>query len=151
MRPELEFLADAEITLGPVQELGRTPAGRRRIIPITGGVFRGPGLDGEVLAGGADWQVIRPDGVAVIDTRYTLAATGGDLIYVRTRGYRHGPADVIDRLAAGRPVDPAEYYFRLTVCLEAPAGRHEHLNRSVIVATAARLPNAVRYAAYLIR
>lgn len=149
--PELEFLADAEVTLGPVQELGETPSGRRRIIPITGGTFRGPELAGEILPGGADWQLVRPDGVAVIDTRYTLATADGGLIFVATSGYRHGPPEVIARLTAGEPVDPADYYFRLTVRLEAPAGRHDHLNRSIIVAVATRLPAAVRYAAYLLR
>ncbi|GAA2642116.1 DUF3237 domain-containing protein [Paractinoplanes durhamensis] len=151
MKPELEFLADAEITLGPVQELGETPAGCRRIIPITGGTFDGPELAGEILPGGADWQLIRPDGVAVIDTRYTLATGDGGLIYVSTQGYRHGPPEVIERLTAGETVDPADYYFRLMVRLESPAGRYAYLNRSLILATAVRLPNAVRYGAYLLR
>ena len=68
----LARLYKAEITLAAPQELGETPLGRRRIIGVTGGRFAGERLSGRVLPGGADWQSIRPDGVAVIDTRYTM-------------------------------------------------------------------------------
>ena len=71
-RLNLQPLFKAEITLAPPQELGDTPQGRRRIIGITGGRFSGERLSGRVLPGGADWQVIRADGVADLDARYTL-------------------------------------------------------------------------------
>src|SRR6185503_7853380 len=100
----LQPLFRAEITLAPAQELGDTPHGRRRIIPITGGGFRGERLSGRVLPGGADWQLIRPDGVAQLEARYTLETADGVLIYVRNDGYRHGPAEVMRQLAAGTPV-----------------------------------------------
>ena len=87
----LERLFVAEISLAKPQELGETPQGRRRIIGITGGSFSGAKLSGRVLPGGADWQVIRADGVADLDARYTLETGDGALIYVRNRGYRHGP------------------------------------------------------------
>src|SRR5690349_22324737 len=89
---QLQPLLRAEITLAAPQELGDTPAGRRRIIPITGGRFEGERLRGRVLPGGADWQIVRPDGVADLDARYTLETSDGALIYVRNHGYRHGPA-----------------------------------------------------------
>ena len=79
---ELQPLLNADITLAAPQELGETPQGRRRIINITGGSFRGERLSGKVLPGGADWQVIRADGVADLDARYTLEPTDGALIYV---------------------------------------------------------------------
>jgi hypothetical protein len=85
----------AEISLAKPQELGETPLGRRRIIGITGGRFSGAKLSGRVLPGGADWQVIRADGVADLDARYTLETDDGALIYVRNRGYRHGPQPVL--------------------------------------------------------
>jgi hypothetical protein len=103
----LEPLLSAEITLAAPQELGATPLGRRRIIGITGGRFSGARLSGRVLPGGADWQVIRADGVADLDARYTLETDDGALIYVRNNGYRHGPPEVLQQLAAGMPVDPA--------------------------------------------
>ena len=107
----LQPLLRAEITLAPPQELGETPLGRRRVIPITGGSFRGEKLAGRVLPGGADWQLIRSDGVAELDARYTLETSDGALIYVNNFGYRHGPAEILQRLAAGDPVDPSLYYM----------------------------------------
>ena len=110
----LQPLFRAEIALAAAQELGETPQGRRRIIGITGGRFSGERLSGRVLPGGADWQVIRSDGVADLDARYTLETADGALIYVRNRGYRHGPAEILRRLASGENVDPGLYYMRTT-------------------------------------
>jgi len=136
-------LFKAEITLAPPQELGDTPQGRRRIIGITGGRFTGERLSGRVLPGGADWQVIRSDGVADLDARYTLETEDGALIYVRNRGLRHGPAEVIKRLAAGEAVDPKTYYMRTTPSFETGDARYSWLNRMVCVASGARRAAAV--------
>jgi hypothetical protein len=139
----LRPLLSAEITLAPVQELGDTPQGRRRIINITGGSFRGERLSGRVLAGGADWQVIRGDGVADLDARYTLETGDGALIYVRNHGYRHGPAEVLQKLAAGEEVDPSLYYMRTTPLFETGDARYAWLNRLICVGTGARKKSAV--------
>ena len=141
--PALRPLLKAEITLAPALELGDTPQGRRRIIEITGGRFAGERLSGKVLPGGADWQVIRPDGVAYLDTRYTLQTNDGALVYVRNVGYRHGPAEVLKRVAAGEPVDPSEYYMRTTPWYETGDPRYAWLNRIICVATGARRASAV--------
>lgn len=140
---KLRNLFRAEIALGPPQELGAAPLGRRRIIPITGGRFRGERLSGRVLAGGADWQIVRADGVADLDARYTLETEDGALIYVRNHGYRHGPHEVLERLAAGDDVDPALYYMRTTPLFESGDERYAWLNRIVAVASGARRPAAV--------
>ena len=92
---ETEFIYTATITVDPPQELGRTAVGMRRIIPISGGFFDGPMMSGEVLSGGADWQVIRDDGTAFVEARYTLRTRTGALIYVENKGYRHGPAALL--------------------------------------------------------
>jgi len=148
---KLEPLLRAEITLAPPQELGETPLGRRRIIPITGGRFRGDRLAGRVLPGGADWQFIRTDGVAELDARYTLETEDRALIYVRNFGYRHGPAEVIQRLAAGEPVDPSLYYMRTTPRFETGAERYRWLNGIICVATGARHASAVELDVYEVR
>lgn len=134
--------------LGQPLELGHTPWGRRRIIPILGGEFDGPRLSARILAGGADWQVIHEDGMAAIDTRYTLQAQDGELISVATRGVRHGPPEVLRRLADGEVVDPADYYFRVWIQYEAGAEAYRWLNRIVAVASAVRLADQVIYDAY---
>jgi hypothetical protein len=140
---KLQALFKADIELAPAQELGAGPLGRRRIIAITGGRFFGERLSGRVLPGGADWQVIRADGVAELDARYTLETADGALVYVRNHGYRHGPADVLKRLAAGENIDPARYYMRTTPLFETGDERYAWLNRIVCVASGARRPAAV--------
>ncbi len=140
---QLRPLLKAEIALAPPQELGQTPQGRRRIIGITGGRFSGERLSGRVLPGGADWQLVRADGVADLDARYTLETADGALIYVRNRGYRHGPAEVLARLARAEDVDPALYYMRTTPSFETGDARYAWLNRIVCVASGARRPAAV--------
>ena len=120
-----------------------TPQGRRRIIGITGGRFSGARLCGRVLPGGADWQLIRADGVADLDARYTLETNDGALIYVRNHGYRHGPRDILERLAAGESVDPALYYMRTTPLFETGDARYAWLNAMICVATGARRAGAV--------
>jgi len=148
---ELEALLRSQITLAAVQELGETPLGRRRIIPITGGAFEGARLRGRVLPGGADWQVVRADGLADLDARYTLETDDGALVYVRNRGYRHGPPEVIARLAKGEAVDPSLYYMRTTPCFETGDARYAWLNRLVCVATGARRAAAVELDVYFVK
>lgn len=60
--PGLDFVFEARVAVGPPQDLGDVGKGGRRIVPITGGEFSGPQMRGEVLPGGADWQVLRSDG-----------------------------------------------------------------------------------------
>ena len=139
----LQPLLNAEITLAAPQELGDTPQGRRRIINITGGSFRGERLSGRVLAGGADWQVIRADGVADLDARYTLETEDGALIYVRNHGYRHGPPEVLKKLFSGEDVDPSLYYMRTTPLFETGDARYAWLNRLICVGTGARRKTSV--------
>ncbi|HKI65272.1 MAG TPA: DUF3237 domain-containing protein [Burkholderiales bacterium] len=148
---QLERLFRAEITLALAQELGDGPQGRRRIIPITGGTVSGPRLSGRVLPGGADWQIVRPDGVAYLDARYTIETHDGVLVYVRNRGYRHGPPQVIARLAAGEAVDPTLYYMRTTPWFETGDARYAWLNRTVCVGSGERLAAAVRIDFYAVK
>ena len=139
----LQPLFDARIALAPPRELGETPRGRRRIIEITGCSFSRPRLSGRVLPGGADWQIVRGDGVACLDARYTLETKDGALVYVENRGYRHGPREVIERLARGEEVDPALYCMRTTPWFETSDARYSWLNRIFCVGTGARRAAAV--------
>jgi hypothetical protein len=147
----LQPLLKAEVTLAAPQELGDTPLGRRRVIPITGGTFRGEKLAGRVLPGGADWQLVRADGVAELDARYTLETTDGALVYVSNFGYRHGPTEVLQRLAAGQAVDPSLYYMRTTPRFETSAERYAWLNRTICVATGVRKAAAVELEIFEVR
>ena len=144
----LEPLTKVRVTLADILDLGDTQWGRRRVVPITGGEFTGDRLHGTVLAGGADWQVVHDDGMITVDTRYTLKTHDGAHLYLSTSGVRHGPPEVMTRLAAGERVDPQEYYFRLFCKFEAGDPRYLWLNRTLVVASAARTANTVYYQAH---
>ncbi|HEV2550895.1 MAG TPA: DUF3237 domain-containing protein [Stellaceae bacterium] len=144
----LDFAFRAEVMVAPPLELGATHLGRRRIIAITGGTIEGPRLLGKVLPGGADWQIIRADGTAELEARYTIAAEDGALISVVNRGLRHGPPEVMQQLVAGKPVDPSRYYFRCTPVFETAAPAHQWLTRTIFVASGARHPDRVELRFY---
>jgi len=132
--PFLRIKADVE----PILDLGRTPYGERRVVHIRAGRFEGPRLQGRIVPGGADWQILRADGVADLRARYTLETDEGELILVRSDGLRHGPADVIARLGRGESVDPSLYYFRTILRFETSSQRLAWLNRILTVAGAPR-------------
>ena len=140
---KMQFAFKAEITLDKPMELGNAPRGNRRIIPITGGSFEGPEIKGSVVPGGADWQIIRADGVAELEAKYTLRTSDDVLIYVLNRGYRHGPPEVLKRLAKGEQVDPKEYYFRSTPVFETSSEKYSWLNRYIFIATGERKADRV--------
>jgi hypothetical protein len=120
----------------------------RRIIGITGGEILGPKIHGKVLAGGADFQVIRPDHTTELEARYVLETDSGSLIYVVNTGYRHGPPEAMERLQRGETVDPALIYFRCTPRFETAAPEYQWLTKHVFVGTAARYPDRVEMAFY---
>ena len=141
--PQLERLLQVTVTLDPALEVGTLSVGARRIINITGGHFtgrhaKGTAMMGKVLPGGADWQLVRPDGVAVLEARYTLQTDDGALIYVQNRGLRHGPPDVLAAVARGEDVDPASYYMRTHARLETGDPRYGWVNTTLFVGTGAR-------------
>ncbi len=141
--PALEFAFEVRARVADPTVVGRLPTGTRRIIEILGGTFEGPRLKGTLLAGGADWQIVREDGFTDIDARYTLRTDEGHLIYVSNVGIRHAPPDVIRRLNAGEAVDPSQVYFRSVPRFETAEPALQWLMRSIFVATGERYPNGV--------
>src|SRR3954454_24795717 len=100
-----------EVVVAPPQKIGLVPHGTRATAPITSGRFEGPRLRGKVLPGGADWTLLRSDGVLELDLRLTLEAEDGALIYLTSFGLRHGSPEVLAALGRGESVDPSRYYF----------------------------------------
>jgi hypothetical protein len=141
--PALAFALEIRAQVGAPLELGTTPRGQRRIVPILAGTFEGPGIRGTVLPGGADWQIVRADGFTELDTRYTLQTDKGELIYVQNAGVRHAPPDVMARLLAGKEVDPAAVYFRTRPVFETSAPALQELTRSIFIGSGERYPNDV--------
>jgi len=86
MTPGLELVMSLRVEIAPALELGEIGHGFRRVIPISGGAFTGPGLRGKVVPGGADWNLTRPDGVVELWARYTLRTDDDVLIGVTNAG-----------------------------------------------------------------
>ena len=142
--PKLTFAFELRAQVAEPTEVGQVPHGRRRIVQILGGTFEGPGIKGRIVPGGADWQLIQPDGFSELDTRYTLETDKGQIVYVQNAGIRHAPPDVMKRLLAGETVDPALVYFRTVPKFETSAPDLQWLARSVFVGTGERYPSDVR-------
>ncbi len=134
---EFSFRISVDVT-SDIQEVGHTAKGIRKIVPITGGTFEGPTIKGKVVAGGYDWQLIRTEGVAEIDARYILQTDDGALITIINTGLRHGPPEVMQRLAKGEEVDSSEYYFRSIPAFETGEPKYSWLTRSIFIATGIR-------------
>lgn len=148
MTPELRHVFDIEAAVAPIRDLGPTPHGRRRIVPILGGTVKGPRLQGVLVPGGADWQYVRSDGVVELVARYSIRATDGTEIAVTNRGLRRAPSEIMERMARGEQVDPALVYCRTVPLFEAPTGPHAWLNGSLFVCNAVRLPDKVQVAVF---
>ncbi len=149
--PRLNLVYRLEATLGQPLDLGETAGGHRRIVPQTGGTFTGPELSGTLVPGAsADWQRILPDGTALADLRYTLQTSDGALLYVRSRGVRHGSPEVLARLAKREAVDASEYTFRTSTRIVTAVAGLEWLNKGVFISVGGRQPAGVIYETYLV-
>ena len=149
--PRLTQVYSLEATLAQPLDLGETAQGHRRIVPLTDGTFTGPELNGKLLPGAsADWQIVLPDGTALGDIRYTLETHGGDLLYVQSRGVRHGSAEVLSRLGRGEDVDASEYTFRTSTQIETAAPHLDWMNKGVFISVAGRQATGVIYQTYLV-
>lgn len=131
-----------DVKVSPPIEVGLMGAGKRRCIPIAGGTVSG-GYSGSVLAGGADWQTISPDGTIDLHARYLLDLDEGR-VEIDSRGLRAGSEAILARLAEGEMIDPALYYFRSAIRFYTAAPAYDRLNRILAVAYGERRPDGVR-------
>jgi len=129
----------------PLYVVGQTPNAFRRVGVITGGVFEGERLSGEVLSGGNDWQDVRKDNCVKLDVRLLLKTTDGALIVMTYHVLRHGPPAVMQALDRGETVDPASYYFRLSGLFETAVPKYDWLNRVIAIGIGDRPPNGPIY------
>jgi hypothetical protein len=149
--PRLTPVYRLEATLGQPLDLGDSPRGHRRIVPLTGGTFTGPELRGQLLPGAsADWQTVLPDGTALGDIRYTLQTEAGELLYVQSRSVRHGSPEVLARLDRGEDVDASEYMFRASTKVQTASHDLDWLNKGIFLSVGGRQPDGVIYETYLV-
>jgi hypothetical protein len=110
---------DRRMIFGPV-----SGGARQGFVALKDGIVRGPRLNGRIVEfSGADWGVVRADGVVESNAHYMLEADDGTPIYIHNRGYIYNTQPG----ATGAP------YFRCTPYFRAPVGAHDWLNRTVIV------------------
>ncbi len=146
---KLEFFCELQVKLSPALSVGETAHGTRRIIPIIGGTVEGPGIKGEILNGGADWQVVRKDGVAELEAHYQFKTDDGSIVYVKNIGVRVATPDVAARIARGEKVDASQYYFRAIPKLETSlTSKYAWINDTIFVCTGERMPDAVKIRIY---
>jgi hypothetical protein len=141
--PALLHVADLVVRIAEPIEIGRIAGNLRRVIPIAEGEVLGPRIRGKVLAGGADFQMMRVDGVTDLQARYVIETEERGLIYVENTGVRYGPPELMERLRRGEVVDPALIYFRATPRFETAAPGYEWLMRNLFVCSGARFPDRV--------
>ena len=146
--PALLPMTHIDCEVGELVSLGAAPHGERRYVPLGGGTVRGPELNGTLVEGGVDWQIQRADGVLDIAAHYVIRADDGALIEVQSNGMRHGPGEVMQRLARGKAVARDEYFFRTVVRFTTGATQWAHLNKVLALACGQREASWVRLDLY---
>ena len=136
--PALKPMARIVVEVGALVTLGMGPHGERRYVPLGDGTVSGPELQGRVVAGGVDWQVQRADGATDIAAHYVIRTPDDALVEVQSQGLRHGPPEVMARLARGETVAPEAYYFRTVMRFCTGHATWAHLNRVIALAVGQR-------------
>jgi hypothetical protein len=134
--------------LANILDVGVAPFGHRRVVNLLGGTVSGMKLNGRILPGGADWQIMAADGALDIHARYIIESDAGALVQVDSRGLRNGPPEVMARLGRGDDVHSSLYYFRTVMRFETGHPDTLWLNRILALAKGAREKNAVKLEVY---
>ena len=137
-----------QIALKPIVVVGDAPGGFRRVGVVTGGLFEGDRLAGQVLDGGNDWQLLRRDGSLLLDVRLILKTNDDELVTMAYRGIRHGPAEVLKSIDQGIEVDPTHYYFRINPLFETASEKYGWLNNILAIGSGYRSARAVVYSIF---
>ena len=124
--PGLEFVCELRVNCGPAYTVGKTAHGTRMVIPILGGTFSGPGMKGEILEGGADYQLVDQErGRNEIEAIYSIRTDDGVNIHIRNCGLI-----TMNRGENGAP----GFYFRTAPKFEAPQDSpYDWLNNAIFV------------------
>lgn len=145
MPPELatRYVFSLAIKVGAPIVAGDFGYGVRRVIPVLGGTVHGDGINGTIHPGGADFQIIRPDGFTELEAKYAFELDDGAVVYIENIGMRFGPKQALDRIARGEAVDPALIYFRSVPRFETGAPEYRWLMQSLFIGVGARHPDRV--------
>ena len=140
MEPALQtrYVFNIAAFVGSPTSAGDIGTGVRRIIPVTGGEVKGRDVNGRVLAGGADFQIIRPNQLIELEAKYAIETDDGAVVYVENRGIRFGPIELMERLNRGEAVDPNLIYFRTVPKFETGTAKYRWLMERLFIGSAAR-------------
>jgi hypothetical protein len=156
--PQLQACMRLLVQVATPVEAGRVQhahgSGRRRIIPIMGGIVtgqaRGFSFDGVVLPGGADFQMVTSETAAELDARYILRLQDGSHIYVHNHAIRTGSAQDIAALVRGEAVPPERIYFRCAPRFEVENPQLAWMTQTLFIGTGARFPDRVEMQFYAV-
>ena len=129
-----EHLMKIELSLDPPIDIGEVPGGYRRVIPIKSGKISGR-INGHVIPGGADWNLVRPDGTVHVWARYTLQTDDGVNIMITNEGLQPGAAEVMGEILKGNLPDKEGYYCWGTPRFEVAGEKYAFLNEHIFLAT----------------
>ena len=140
------YLCTMRIRVSDSYIMNDVPVGERRRIDIfNGGEVEGPLLRGTILPGGSDTLLTRNDSSLAPSVRLMIKTDDEALILVRYKGIRHGPPEVMERIANGMNVEPTEYYLRNAPFFETSSGKYDWLNRIVSVGIGRRETDSAVY------
>ncbi len=150
MTVKTEHLFDLELNVNTADkfDVGQLALGSRVVVPVSGGQFSGPAMEGVVLPGGADWVLVEPDGSFRIDVRLNLQTSAQQNIYMNYQGLFSASTDVLARYYAGELLDESEYYLRTSVRFETSSEELSWLNRRVCVASGRQTKCGVIYSVH---
>ena len=121
-----ELMWKANVKIGAMINVGESKRGTRRVIPITGGTFSGPKIKGEVLPGGEDWQLVRPDGDTELYARYLMKTDDGTVFQILNKALMHAPAQG----------EEGGFYVKSVIDIEAPVeSAYDYLNHAIFLGT----------------
>ena len=145
MTPRLQtkYVFSLIIHVGEPVSAGDIGHGTRRVVPILGGTVKGEGVNGEIFPFGADYQILRPDGMAELEAKYAFRLDDGATVYIENIGIRFGPAELLEKLKRGEPVDPSLIYFRSVPRFETGAAKYRSLRQNLFIGVGARHPDRV--------
>jgi hypothetical protein len=132
-----------EVDVGAPTVVGPMGTGIRRFVPINGGTVSGA-IEGTIIPGGVDWQIVRDDGNLEISAHYAFRGPHDAVVEIQSRGVRAAPAAVQQRLQAGEALDPQQYYFRTAMRFHTGAPRFSFLNMLLAISRGDRRASSVR-------
>ncbi|MGE0821778.1 MAG: DUF3237 domain-containing protein [Candidatus Binatia bacterium] len=148
---EADLLFNINMSITGAEPVGVTPKGTR-VIAYVKGTFEGPTMKG-TIENGADWYLLRSDGVGELDVRLTMKTDDGEFIYMNYTGLAIIPPEVLAKAAPGQLPGGRMDTLRTAVRFETAAKKYERLNKvqAIGIGKADTEAGTVGYAVYALK